>query len=139
MFYDIWYVKICFGFFLNKIWIKCIEGQSKSEIDRSMTVLDRITAQESQKIKKCHWPVNDSFGSYYSPGNTENWEVSLTSQWHLRNVLQPRNHRKLKSVIDKSMTVLDHITAQELQKIEKCHWLVNDSFWLYYSWGIAEK
>ena len=42
-----------------------------------------------------------------------------------------------KSVIDRSMKVLARITVGESQK--KCHWPVDDSFGLYYSWGIAEK
>ena len=111
----------------------------KNVIDWSMTVLDCITALESQIIQKCHWLVNDSFGLYYSPGIAENWKVSLTGQWQFRIVLQPRSRRKFKSVIDQLMTILDRITAQESQKIQKRHWPVNDSFGSYYSPGIAEN
>ena len=75
----------------------------------------RIRGGESQK--KCHWLVNDSFGSYYNPGIAENWKVSLISQRQFWIVLQHRNCRK----------------------IEKCHWLVNDSFRSYNSPGIAEN
>ena len=80
-------------------------NRRKSVIDRSMTVLGRITSGELQK--KCHWPVNDSFGSYNSWGIAEN--LSLTGQWQFQIRLS-------KSVMDQSMTVLACITVGESQK-----------------------
>ena len=72
-----------------------VGNRRKSVIDRSMTFLNKA-------LKKCHWPVDDSFGSYYKWGIAE--KVSLTGQWQFWIVLQVGNRRK------------------------KCHWPVNDSF-----------